>query len=307
MLRPSVLTVALLLCFSTTIFAAASSEGEISIKFSEAQNLAAQGKIKQAISAYQFLIHSNPQLPEAYNNLAALYLKQEKIKQAKFTLEQGLNAHRGYGALYENLTSINVAMARNAYSKALQIDLEPADIAIATLSLSDNNAKNVKNTLVTSMVDTAVLERKAAVKIQPATTTRPAAEIKRVTVSPKLPLAPIKQFNRPESVETFLQAWSAAWSAQAVDIYLSFYLQKYRPAKGLSRKDWERLRHRRLIKPDWIKVVLSDVNIEKNDGQQAIVTFKQSYQSNTYSDVSSKRMVLLYTASGWRIFQEKSI
>lgn len=65
-------------------------------------------------------------------------MQQNKTKKGKHILEQGLYAHKGYGVLYESLTSINVAMAREAYSKALQIDLKPSAIRIASLSLSNN-------------------------------------------------------------------------------------------------------------------------------------------------------------------------
>jgi hypothetical protein len=118
---------------------------------------------------------------------------------------------------------------------------------------------------------------------------------------------PVQQLKNTKAIETVLQAWSAAWSAQAVDMYLSFYHSHYKPSNGLSRNGWEQSRRLKLKKPSWIKIGLSNFDVEKNNGQQAIVKFKQSYQSNRYSDVSSKRMVLLYTDNGWRIFQEKSI
>lgn len=298
--------------------AGSSNSDEVAKQFSQAKKLAESGQIKQAISAYQTIIRLNPLLPEAYNNLAALYLQQKNTKQAKNILEQGLYAHKGYGVLYESLTAINVAMAREAYSKALQIELKPSEVSIAALPLSENNIKVKNKPIVISKLDTPAenkisVTKPVAVKATPTKTTsvkeKPlkTGAIKRAVVPTKLAQAAQNKIKKNEAIETTLQAWSAAWSAKAIDMYLSFYHQQYRPSRGLSRKGWVQSRRLKLNKPRWIKVAVSNFNIVKNNGRQAIVKFKQSYQSNTYRDVSSKRMVLLYTNNGWRIFQEKSI
>jgi len=302
MLRQSILLVALLSFFVSSSFSVAADRGELSKQFSKAQSLAAQGEITLAITVYQSLILSNPLLPEAYNNLAALYLKQNNTKQAKHILEQGLYAHKGYGVLYESLTAINVAMAREAYSKALQIDLKPSAITIASLSLNKNKSSNKKNTIVISKVNKPAGETKAIVNKAKAS-----GKIKRISDKVKPKATSNKQVKNTETLEDVIQAWSAAWSAQAVDMYLSFYHKQYKPLNGLSHKGWIQSRRYRLKKPRWIKIGLSDFEIKKNTGKQAVVNFKQLYQSNSFRDVSAKQMVLLYTNDGWRIFREKSL
>ena len=300
MLRNGVLVVALLFLFSGISFAVVDSNNEISKKFSEAQRLATQGQVMQAITAYQALILSNPQLPEAYNNLAALYLQQNKTKQAKHILEQGLHAHKSYGVLYESLTAINVAMAREAYSKALQIELEPSAIRIASLSLANSKSQAEQNTIVISKIDTPVVEEKQVTEPIIIPKVKPVSKIKQVSITAS------KIKNTQSSIEKVLQAWSSAWSAQAVDMYLSFYHNQYRPSNGMSRKGWVQSRRYRLKKPQWIKIGLSDFKIKKQTGTQAVVNFKQLYQSNSFRDVSYKQVVLLNTDDGWRIFREKS-
>ena len=295
------------------------SKTELAKQFSQAKKLAESGQTTQAISAYQSIIQLNPLLPEAYNNLAALYLKQKNTKQAKNILEQGLYAHKGYGILYESLTAINVAMAREAYSKALQIELKPSDVTIAAVSLSEAKAKEKNNSIVISKADkpvavNAVTQKQTAISKQITVAATLLKEkppetdkVKNTEDSKKLTGLTAKTLNNTEAIETVLQAWSAAWSAQAVDIYLSFYHQNYRPSNGLSRKGWVQSRRLRIKKPGWIKVGLSDFKIKKNSGNQAVVNFKQSYQSDKFRDVSSKQMVLLHTDDGWRIFREKSL
>ena len=305
MLRNGVLVLVIWSFFSSISFAVVDGDNELSKKFTQAQHLATQGQITQAITAYQTLIRSNPKLPEAYNNLAALYLQQNKTKQAKHILEQGLHAHKGYGVLYESLTAINVAMAREAYSKALQIELKPSTISIASLSLSNNKSQDKKNTIVISKIDKPVVEEKPVIepkvipKAKKIVEAKPVGEIKRVSITtPKI--------QNTQSVEKVLQAWSSAWSAQAVDMYLSFYHNQYRPSNGMSRKGWVQSRRYRLKKPRWIKIGLSNFKIKKQTGTQAVVNFKQLYQSNSFRDVSYKQVVLLNTDDGWRIFREKS-
>ncbi|MCW9030315.1 MAG: tetratricopeptide repeat protein [Gammaproteobacteria bacterium] len=323
MVRRGISGLAIFLFFSAASFAVPDNNDERATKFAEAQDLARQGQLTQAISVYQALIKSHPLLPEAYNNLAALYLKQNDTVQAKLILEQGLHAHKGYGVLYKNLTAINVAMARDAYSKALQIDVMPSEINIATLGYDKNNQSRNTNTPVMAKVETPVTEpviaepviAKPGIEEKVATVVNPSVSIEGERVENKLKLAPVPVSVplsipgeiKPVAVETVLQAWAAAWSAQAVDVYLSFYHQHYKPANGMSRQDWVQSRQYRLKKPSWIKIALSDLQVEKNTGKQAVVNFKQSYQSNTFNDISVKQMLLIYTDEGWRIYREKSL
>lgn len=319
MLRQGVLIAFLMTLLSHALFAEDNNTRELSQLFQKAENHAKQGQLNQAIDIYEALIKQHPLLPEAYNNLAALYLKQNKPKQAKSVLEQGLHAHKGYGALYESLTAINVAMARDAYSKALQIDLKPAEVAIEILAFNDDQQRKTNNAIVNSTeettepVETTIASEPVAEPVVEKTDPRPAPPIVTSAIKPapvvKTPVevtvstVPVKK----EAVEIVIQAWAAAWSAQAVDMYLSFYHDQYRAENGMSRKNWEKLRRTRIKKPEWIKVTISDYQLERSDSKQAVVTFKQHYESNGYADVTSKRMVLLYTNNGWQIFQETSL
>lgn len=292
MRRLGVLLVSVLF-LSSSLLAAVAAENEIAARFSQAQDLMQQGRSERAIQAYQSIIDTNPDIPEAYNNLAAIYLKQKKIKLAKSVLEQGLTAHKGYGALYEGLSAINIALAKEAYSKALQIDLKPDDIVIADLSLSASSLKKSKNVFVVSAV-TAKEHRK------------PEQILASKSIATNSNESAVKQPANKE-IEILLKAWSAAWSAQAVDIYLSFYHPQYLPANNVAKDAWEKSRQLRLKKPKWIKVGLSDIEIKTQSDNQATVIFKQTYRSNSFSDVSFKQMVLHNTDTGWQIFREKSL
>lgn len=307
MFRKGIFIVMLGVSFSASVLASNNSPSQLSEKFTAAQQLASSGKIDQAIVAYKTIIRLYPRLPEAYNNLAALYLSQNNSREAKNILEQGLHAHKGYAALYENLTAINVAMAKEAYSKALQIDVKATDIKIAALPLSANKAVPLNNKVT--------LTNKENNKVQTPSQPVEIAKVTKDTVNTNSqqaeieinPIEEIAKTDDAQSIRKVLDAWSAAWSAQAVDIYLSFYHQQYQPSNGLSRKGWIQSRRYRLKKPDWIKVNLSDLRVKKNSANQATVRFKQSYSSNTFSDQGEKQLVMIYTKDGWKIFRELSL
>lgn len=285
-MQRSILLIISLLAISNTLFAIQDNEKGITKEFARAQNLLEQGKTQQAINAYHSLINTYPQVPEAYNNLAALYLEQKNIQQAKITLEQGLKAHEGYARLYESLTAINIALARDAYSKALQIDLEPSSVSIASLPLTT---------------------KQSSINVEDAVNVRPVVDNSEIIIKPAPQKTDYKTIADDKVIKRVLQAWSAAWSAQSVDIYLSFYHDKYEPAKGLSRAKWAESRRVRLKKPSWIKVNFSDFKVSKNTGKQAVVNFKQIYQSNSFRDVSLKQLLLLNTDNGWQILRERSL
>lgn len=303
MLQKAISAVLLLCVYAVAPPSFAENKDDVSKEFSEAQNLVAQGQLEPAMFIYQELISKNPLIPEVYNNLADIYLKQNKIKQAKQILEQGLHAHKAYGVLYESLTAINVALARDAYSKALQVDLKASNIAIASLSLNKEQNKLVAknaNTIVISQVantkEKAIPEIKRKEVISLPAVTKVKATTKKIIIE-----------KSSKTIGKALQAWATAWSAQSVSDYLSFYHQQYKSVNGLSFKSWAKTRKYRLKKPKWIKVSLSKAKVIRNSGNQAIVNFQQSYQSNSFKDISRKQVVLINTADGWKILREKSL
>lgn len=84
--------------------------------------LADQGKTNDAIAVFTGLTEDYPELPEPYNNLAALYASQSKYDAARYALELAIRAHPGYATAHENLGDIYAKMASMAYDKALALD-----------------------------------------------------------------------------------------------------------------------------------------------------------------------------------------
>lgn len=88
-----------------------------------------QGKHADATLVFAALTQDFPELPEPYNNLAALYASQSKFDQARAALEMAIKLNPNYATAYENLGDVYVRLAGQAYGRALQ--LEPANTTVA--------------------------------------------------------------------------------------------------------------------------------------------------------------------------------
>jgi Flp pilus assembly protein TadD len=88
-----------------------------------------QGKQGDAIAAFSSLTQEFPELPEPYNNLAALYASQSQFEQARAALETAIKLNPNYATAYENLGDIYIRLAGQVYGRSQQ--LEPANTTIA--------------------------------------------------------------------------------------------------------------------------------------------------------------------------------
>ena len=85
-----------------------------------------------------------------------------------------------------------------------------------------------------------------------------------------------------------LTKWSAAWSAQDIDTYLSCYGSNFIPEDGSSLQEWTALRKKRINAPQSIEVKLTNIRILSEAGSRAEIQFSQSYQANHYKDKTEK-------------------
>ena len=84
------------------------------------------GQTDAAIATFTQLIQEYPELPEPYNNLAALYASQNELEKARTALEMAVRMNPSYAIAHENLGDIYALMAAQAYDRALQIDASNA-------------------------------------------------------------------------------------------------------------------------------------------------------------------------------------
>ncbi len=289
-------------------------------QFIRAQALSRLGKTEEAIELYKSILKSNLVQPEVYNNLATLYARQGNLDLARQTLDKGMATNAQYKTLYDNLSAIYVEMARGAYSKALKLGVQAKAVQLKTLNVAFQppRYKQDSNTVVAS-AETGTEKKTRQAKVsaskkptlkdlapkEPATklvaVVKPAAVVKKEFVNKQTAV----NINKDEVI-TALQGWAAAWSAQAVDLYLSFYGKDFTPVK-LSKKVWAVQRRIRIRKPNWVNVRLNNFKVKAQQKDKAIVQLVQDYRADNYRDKTKKQFVMQRTVDGWRILSEKSL
>jgi len=91
--------------------------------------LTEQNKQPEAIIAFTQLTQDFPELPEPYNNLAALYASQSKFDQARAALESAIKLNPNYATAHENLGDVYARLAAQEYVKAQQFASTNASVA----------------------------------------------------------------------------------------------------------------------------------------------------------------------------------
>ena len=87
-------------------------------KFKRATVLARLNRDDEAIAAFTELTQAYPELPEPYNNLAALYAKKGRYDEARVALETATKANPSYALAFENLGDLYLRLASESYKRA---------------------------------------------------------------------------------------------------------------------------------------------------------------------------------------------
>lgn len=99
----------------------ASNPRDAQAKFKRGTVLAYLHRDDDAIQQFVELTQMYPELPEPYNNLAALYAKQGRYEEARTALETAVKANPGYGLAYENLGDLYLRLSAEAYKRAQKL------------------------------------------------------------------------------------------------------------------------------------------------------------------------------------------
>jgi tetratricopeptide (TPR) repeat protein len=266
--------------------------------------LAKLGRTTEARELYQRLILEHPDLPEAYNNLAVMHAAAGDYDTAIEILKQGLATHPSYRTTYDNLTKVYGKLAGEAYSKALgdeRIDAEPLRLALinAVASAPDGAPSEAPNEL-------DQLARREPVEAQPSPVVPTPAPPPPASSAPASePTGGFDEAEAEREVWQAVQSWADAWSGQRADIYLSYYDHRFVPPGGSSRSAWEDLRRRRLATPEYIRISLALLEVERPTPDRAIAHFVQSYESDRFRDTVTKALEMVPTEAGWRIVGER--
>ncbi|AKJ68496.1 hypothetical protein PATSB16_25500 [Pandoraea thiooxydans] len=91
------------------------------MRFTRGRVLTELGQREQAIAAFTALTQDFPELPEPYNNLAALYAQEGHYEQARAALEMAIRTNPNFAVAYANLGDVYAKLATQAYARANQL------------------------------------------------------------------------------------------------------------------------------------------------------------------------------------------
>jgi tetratricopeptide (TPR) repeat protein len=290
------------------------------------------GKTNDAIQTFQSLTEDFPELPEPYNNLAVLYSSKGQFEKARVALELAIQTHPTYATAHENLGDIYAKLASQAYDKALQLDRANNTAATKLNLVRDLFSTNPKaNTAPRVSPASAVAAAIPAVPRPAPGTSAPAAAPGATAAAAKpVPTPPpaVAQSTPPAATPTPAPApappatapaadaradilaavnrWAKSWSARNADGYLASYSKTFSPDKGQSRTAWAAARRERVTSPKKISVEVIDPAVQIVSSNEARVTFRQNYASDTLNTRSRKTLVMVKEDGEWKIGRERS-
>ncbi len=103
-----------------------------------------------------------------------------------------------------------------------------------------------------------------------------------------------------------IDLWAAAWSDKNVVQYLDNYSDDFAVPGNQSRRTWEALRRTRLSRPRYINLDVAYQRFEFVETNVVDVFFRQTYRSNTYSDLTDKVLRMRKEGTDWKILIERS-
>jgi tetratricopeptide (TPR) repeat protein len=93
---------------------------DVQLMFLHARVLSEMNRSAQAEAIYLQMTTRFPELPEPWNNLAALYVKRNELEQARRALEMAVMINPKYTVALANLGDVQLNLALRAYQKASQ-------------------------------------------------------------------------------------------------------------------------------------------------------------------------------------------
>jgi tetratricopeptide repeat protein len=289
----------------------AQKPGDPNARFTKGLILAEQNKTKEAIEIFSALARDYPELPEPYNNLAVLYASQGQYEKAREQLEKSIRTHPSYATAYENLGDVYTKLASQAYDKALQFD-------------SSNSAAKNKLSLIRDLISssrplpTASAAPAAPDTVQPAAAKSAPPKVAEASTAVSKPAVPtaapkaaeeglpqVREGAEQAALQTVL-AWASAWAQKKVETYLAFYAQDFKTPKGEARAQWEAGRRERIGGAKQIEVGVESPKVVLKDDNNATVSFRQNYRSDTFRSSSRKTLVMVRHEGRWVIQEERS-
>ena len=286
-------------------------------------------RFHQAIEAFRRVIELRHDLAEPHNNLAVIYNELGDVKAAVVELEQSLVKHPGYAVAEENIADLYVKLALQYYKSALEKGENPMlsgryarllrvrdpgsiDEVQVALNAEPADGANVKGdeTAISPSPVIQVEKEKSVIAVA----AEPVKKLTSDVVSQENQISPVENVEGADAQITghevlyALETWRSAWSTKDINGYYAAYADDYTPAgKFASLAAWKQYKKRVIGNKKFIKVTLSDVQLDMQSAVDAQVNFRQAFHSDNYVGDDKKFLKFKKLSGAWKIIAEGNI
>lgn len=103
-----------------------------------------------------------------------------------------------------------------------------------------------------------------------------------------------------------LESWKNSWQAADIPKYFAAYSSAFSPPDNMDLATWKKKRTASLTRPKFIHVTIKDPVVELVTDNHLLITFTQSFQSDTYQDMVVKILTMVKEEGSWKISDERS-
>jgi tetratricopeptide (TPR) repeat protein len=107
----------------------AAAPNNAQMRFLKGVMLTDLGRLPEAIDIFTRLTQDYPELPEPFNNLAAVHAAQGQYQDARIALETAVRNNPGYATANENLGDVYAKLASQAYERSIALDSQNVSAA----------------------------------------------------------------------------------------------------------------------------------------------------------------------------------
>lgn len=284
------------------------SPKDAGMRFQRGIALSKLGRGPEAIRAFVDLIRDNPQIIEAYNNLAVLYAQQGDYVRARDALEAALAKSPKYAAAQTNLGDIYMSLASIAYGRALELKRDNASVKakqeglIRLMSGDGSSQRPPQGVVATPVATTATADASKSIAVSPTASALTPAVAMAAPIAGTTAADASPEFQ--QQLMTVLNGWLSAWSALDIDKYLAFYAPDFKPEGSIAHGVWAEGRRKRFTTDKNIKVTAQNARFALVDASHASLNFEQNKSTSGVQHKSSKFLDLQKNESGWQIVRE---
>lgn len=244
----------------------------------------------KAIEVFEKITNKYSNIPEPYNNLGVLYVKNGEYDKSIAAFKSAIKINPDYDIAKENLADVYSKLSNRYYRdiyKNNNSDLikEKINLSESIIKLNTNKTKvnNEKESQDNGNADNVVNTKS--------------------TTDENTTTSSINKEISDNELKEVVNQWEKAWENKNLDAYFNIYDNSFISQDGLTKDSWKLERIKKINNAKKIEIYISNIKIEKVKENYEI-SFMQKYKSNTYLDSTNKKLVI---NSNKKIIKEENI